>query len=536
MRTIQMTMIVAVALMVMGATSWAGTYYIDNTDGLDTNAGTLSKPWKTISKANKSLVAGDTVYLRNGSYQETINPLNSGASGKYITYASYGSENVTIKNVTYGINLSNKNYIIIDGINVDGENIGDNSKVTTWVLLDGGSYNIVKNGDFKKCRGWAGISIKSNAHHNKISNNTMQYCGSYARDNGDMIVIIDSNYNLIDGNTASYGGHNIITLDGYRNVIRNNDFSNPWERIATIRKYQGDGSWNLIEWNRLHGASPAIDNPIPPGIKLLGEYQIVRNNLIYDNVSYAIQISPKVDMPEAHHHKIYNNVIYNNGGEAIKVWHNSDNSITTSIQFKNNIFYKNGGSQEVCYKINGLDYNFFSKNNILRSTTGQNIIYTKDYGLRGIKWYNDNLTNNFSGNVEIQPDFMNAVSGDFRLKETSKMIDAGDFLTKVKSSNGAGTSFVVEDAGFFVDGWGIIEGDKIQLANETESFRIVKINYASNTITVDRSISWTAGQGVGMVYTGSAPDLGVYEVDGGSSPDSFALAPPSNLKFVVLNK
>ena len=535
MRSIQMILIYAVAFVLLCSVSWAGTYYIDNANGNDSNAGTLSKPWKTINKANQSLVPGDVVYLRKGSYQETIKPLNSGSSEKYITYASYGSENVTITNVTYGINLSNKSYIMIDGINVDGENIGDSSNVTTWVLIEGGSNNVIKNSDFIRCRGWGGISIKSNGHHNKILNNTMKYCGSYARDNGDMIEIVSGNYNIIEGNTASYGGHNILRVDGHHNVIRNNDFSNPWERIATIHKYKGDGSWNLIEGNRMHGASPANDNPIPPSIKLLGEYHIVRKNLIYDNVSYAIQISPKIDMPDAHHYKIYNNVFYNNGGEAIKIWHNSDNSNTTSTQYINNIFYQNGGAQEIKYQVIGLDYNKFFKNNFLRSSTGQNIVFTKDYGLRGIQWYNNNLSNNFSGNIEVQPDFINAGSRNFHLKETSNLIDAGAFLTKVKSSNGTGTSFVVEDAGFFMDGWGIIEGDQIQLENQTVSLNIVRINYSLNSITVDRNISWTKGQGVGLVYSGSAPDLGAYEVDGGNSSGSYALEPPSNLTVVSYN-
>jgi hypothetical protein len=65
--------------------SLAADYYIDGGAGNDQNPGSLSSPWKTITKANTQLQPGDTVYIRKGTYQETINPQNSGSSGKYIT-------------------------------------------------------------------------------------------------------------------------------------------------------------------------------------------------------------------------------------------------------------------------------------------------------------------------------------------------------------------------------------------------------------------------------------------------------------------
>lgn len=51
-------------------------YYVDaNSIGgscSDTNPGTITRPWCSISKANSTLQPGDTAYIRAGTYRETI--------------------------------------------------------------------------------------------------------------------------------------------------------------------------------------------------------------------------------------------------------------------------------------------------------------------------------------------------------------------------------------------------------------------------------------------------------------------------------
>jgi len=73
----------------------ASTYYVA-TNGLDTAAGTLAAPFQTISKAASVMVAGDTCYVRGGTYRESVTPANSGTAGNPITYQAYANEAVTI--------------------------------------------------------------------------------------------------------------------------------------------------------------------------------------------------------------------------------------------------------------------------------------------------------------------------------------------------------------------------------------------------------------------------------------------------------
>ena len=116
----------------------------------------------------------------------------------------------------------------------------------------------------------------------------------------------------------------------------------------------------------------------------------------------------------------------------------------------------------------------------------------------------------------IDPLFIDPNNEDFNLESNSQLINAGTFLTNTISS-GSGSIITVEDAGYFCDGYGITEGDLIQLEGEVETVRIIEVDYDNNIIIIDSSLVWVAGQGIGLPYNGSAPDMGAFEYDGTTS-------------------
>ena len=76
---------------------FAATYYV-SPSGNNANAGTSSAaPVKTINKALEKVVAGDTVYLRGGTYREQVEVKRPGAAGKPITITNYPGEVAVIK-------------------------------------------------------------------------------------------------------------------------------------------------------------------------------------------------------------------------------------------------------------------------------------------------------------------------------------------------------------------------------------------------------------------------------------------------------
>ncbi len=61
-------------------------YYVDAKNGRDANPGTLTAPWRTLKKAADTMGAGDTAFVRAGTYREIVRP----QSGQ--TFAAYKDE------------------------------------------------------------------------------------------------------------------------------------------------------------------------------------------------------------------------------------------------------------------------------------------------------------------------------------------------------------------------------------------------------------------------------------------------------------
>jgi len=103
----------------------SGTVYCVATTGDDDNPGTIDLPWQTIQKAADTLVAGDTVYIRAGTYPEQVIPQNSGSAGNTITYAAYPGETAIIDGTGVVVPeysglfyLTGRDYIRVSGLRV----------------------------------------------------------------------------------------------------------------------------------------------------------------------------------------------------------------------------------------------------------------------------------------------------------------------------------------------------------------------------------------------------------------------------------
>jgi len=82
------------AFLVTGA-GQAQTYYV-SLSGSDTNPGTLAQPFRTIQRAADVMTPGDTCFVREGVYRETVRPGHSGENGKPITFTAYRDETVVV--------------------------------------------------------------------------------------------------------------------------------------------------------------------------------------------------------------------------------------------------------------------------------------------------------------------------------------------------------------------------------------------------------------------------------------------------------
>lgn len=73
-------------------------YHVSIKTGNNLNCGSAEKPFKTISKAAETAVAGDKIIVHSGTYREWVKPQNGGTSdSSRIIYEAADGENVIIK-------------------------------------------------------------------------------------------------------------------------------------------------------------------------------------------------------------------------------------------------------------------------------------------------------------------------------------------------------------------------------------------------------------------------------------------------------
>jgi len=174
--------IMFVMILLLAPYSYAGTYWVSssgtaswsNCSGTTPLSGTAAC---SLSTANANATAGDTIYLRGGTYyiKETgITPKNSGTStGNMITFSGYGSETAIIYGVndvsghsSRGINLAGKSYIKLTNI------VFTNLATYLWIT-DGSHHNEISYCTFKDMRDTYNIDvIKTGTHTGPTGSST----------------------------------------------------------------------------------------------------------------------------------------------------------------------------------------------------------------------------------------------------------------------------------------------------------------------------------------------------------------------------
>ena len=486
-------------------------YYVDTARGNDRNDGrSISTAWRTIAKANLSLRAGDTVFIRGGTYQESISPVNSGIPGNPISYKKYQSENVIISGVSSGIFLDNKNYITVEGFKII--NVG-----RFVVIRQNSRWNVIENCRMEGASDWGGVRIE-NSSYNKILNNYI-YNGA-----GDVVELYpNADNNLIKGNDISGGPlntHSCLLIRSTEtqdyssfNIIQDNYIHGASDdNVNMLQKV----SRNLVEGNIIEGV------PKGAGLKFCGgQGNIFRKNIIVDCKSYGFGIYTSLwgtYQSYGTDNMFYNNVAYRSdrgqdmdAGFRLVVYENG--GVIKNNIIKNNIFLNNAPQQIYVGAVQGfhdrMGANFFLNNAISSNNISYEII--RFLGTRyTIPEIESVKPNSFQANIDANPRFIDPNNKNFALAANSPCIDAGAFLTRTRSS-GSGTKIEVEDARYFCDGFGIIQGDSIQLEGQIQTARIVSVDYSNNVLTVDKYLVWSFGQGVSFPYSGLAPDIGVHE-------------------------
>lgn len=231
--------------------SSGNTYYVSKS-GNDNNPGTKEKPWLTITKAANTLAAGDTVYVREGTYKEQVTVKNSGSAGKYIAFSAYPGDSVTL-----------------DG---SGLNMADWSGLF-WI--NGKDY--IKVIGFNLINGRTGVHAES-ASNIVIKDNYIEnpyHCGIKVGWGDSSDILIENNE--VKRNIP-YESNEMISISNGKNIeVRNNHVL---ENVNGIGIDMKDGtSDSLIHHNIVEGISAV-------GIYVDGYADGVSNIDVYDNTAF----------------------------------------------------------------------------------------------------------------------------------------------------------------------------------------------------------------------------------------------------------
>jgi len=333
----------AVAILFLGLTASparSATYYVDrnHASANDANNGTSeSLPWKTISKANSTMQAGDTVLIKAGTYttsSNTIQPSRSGAAGNPITYKNFGTDvvNIATGSSGYGVRLENRSHIVVEGINV--------TNTGRLLRISNGSNNTIArcvfNNSSRYYPDWAGSRVYNSSHHNWIHHCVFANYGYY--DSEDHGCVLDvgleesedqTRCNLFENCEFYHGGHHVVGIYGMYNVFRNNYFHNePWSmgtsssdrgavmygnRNVGFSGLPGYGGRSLFENNRVGYSADPPDGWGSGGMGLNSSSNIVRFNYFYHNDIDGIGMSVTSTYTQSiHYNKIYNNTLFHN--------------------------------------------------------------------------------------------------------------------------------------------------------------------------------------------------------------------------------
>ncbi len=525
--------VIGVMSMMMAEGSALGAEYFVSTEGSDEAPGTRADPWASIARANESVKPGDTVTFMEGEYEGAIQPATSGEEDAPIVYRAANSLGAILRGGEVAdlgrlcVYLKDRSHIVIEGFHLLPTS-------GAWMRLENADYCVIRDCTMEEARSWSGIQC-TNCNYNRYLNNTVQRSmniSQWGHTGGNMWNNTDCTHCLFEGNHFSRVGHCPLNFrfECPFNVVRGNVFDNRWGRNFEFFSTPRTLIENNIITNGFDGSGSADGRA-----KLFIIDSIFRRNLIYRNwygplVINAYKATSQRDLEpfSMARSRLYHNTWYRNQDYGFEM---SDYSreqgatkYVTGNVFVNNIFFDNdpnGGHLALLLWANIADDNRWLSNVLCGDQPGRKTVRYDTPGPSNTSWpgltmtaeeANEQKPEQFEGNLDVAPQFVDADADDYHLAAASPCLDAGRPLTRA-TAEGRGRELPVEDARYFYDGFGIPgeEGDLISIGEDGTSARVVKADIEKNVLTLDREVAWKAGDGVSLPYVGKAPDLGAYE-------------------------
>lgn len=362
-------------------------------DGKDDAKGTKSEPIRTLREAANRASAGTIVYVREGTYEEPLQPKHSGTEENPIVFRAYGKEHVLLAGTKLRakdgikalVTIENRQFITIEGFTLQEVTTKKAEQTAIGLYVTGDSQSIVlKNNHIQNIRT---TSDEGNAHgiaiygtdaikHITIEGNTLENLTLGASE----ALVLNGNIQhfMIDHNTIRHSNNIGIDVIGHEGIAKKD--SDDFVRDGTIRKntihdissygnpaygneYSAggiyvDGAKNVfIEENEVYHSDLGIEATSEHAGKY-AENITIRSNDVHDNYYTGISIGGYDEQRGGtRNSKIVNNQLVRNdtknleGGQLLVQYDAKNNVIedndfiaSNSMIFVANYFQKNEGN------------------------------------------------------------------------------------------------------------------------------------------------------------------------------------------------
>ncbi len=468
------------------STAGATTYYVDSTNGSDSNNGTsTATPWQTLAPVNATTFApGDAIrFAAGGVWNGQLAPLGSGASGNPITIDLYGTGSQPIvngpaTNGSAGLLLNNQAYWEINHLEITNtQPSGGSNQVTGIRVKNSGTTALnhiyiqncyvhdvnspgATNSNYSKSTGGIVFTgdfayvLVANCHIANVSVEALRTSGTSSENN---VVFTD---NLIQN---VYGDGIVVHGSGSGSKVQNNTIYN----VCTTDDANFAGAWTygstgtVVEQNEVYGLThggPNDGEAFDSDLATNGD--VFQYNYTHDNQRGFMLL-----MSSATNARVRYNISQNDAlGSAPVAGHRlfyQDGAVgSTSNQIYNNVFYSSNAMDTVFYQ----GYNITFNNNVLYFTGTTAKFNSQAFSTSSVFknncFYPGSITavngpnGTVSGNITSDPQFVSPGTGGTGMNAgTSGFATAQTGYYLYTTSPAIGTGTVMSGNGGY-DYWG----------------------------------------------------------------------------------